>query len=72
MSTMPLPPYPFPSSIQAGFSREAHGKTDEAPASGSAKADEDLLELTIPAKTAEDIPWDSRLSYIPHKHRWPT
>lgn len=33
---------------------------------------DDLLELTTPTLTAEDIPWESRLGYYPHLHRWPT
>ena len=37
----------------------------------SLPADE-LLELTTPTLTAEDIPWESRLGYYPHLHRWPT
>ncbi len=33
---------------------------------------DDLIELTTPTLTAEDIPWEFRLVYQPHLHRWPT
>ena len=72
MSTTPLLSWPLVSNIQLSFFKEAHGKAEEAPHSSDLEAEEDLLELTTPTKTAEDIPWNSRLTYIPHKHRWPT
>ncbi len=72
MMTTALHAYPLASSIQARLFNEAQRKTEDAPPSDHVKVDENLLELTTPTKTAEDIPWDSRVVYIPHKHRWPT
>ena len=72
MSTTPLHLQPLVRNIPLRFFKAAHGKAEEAPSSSDLEAEEDVLELTTPTKTAEDIPWDSRLSYIPHKHRWPT
>ena len=77
MPTTTLHSYSPAISIQARFFNEVQSMPEEsmpeeAPASDHVKADENLLELTTPTKTAEDVPWDSRLVYIPHKHRWPS
>ena len=67
-------PTPFSISIQVEATQlvQTQVKDDAAPILFEAAPQEELLELTTPTLTAEDIAWESRLAYFPHLHRWIT